>query len=173
MLNVILIEWKGVEFRFILKRIFLVFNLVGISVCCLDFVIWVFGWSDMFLFLTTKIIFFGFIWGGFFKVFFVKVGLIGFGIFIGNVGVIGLLFILVNVVVGCLMDDFWLNIVLEVVWSKVGVDLFFVLGIGGFSLVFFGRRCFFVFWYSLLFILIIYVFGFLLGFWRLKILFCF
>lgn len=113
MLNVILIEWKGVEFRFILKRIFLVFNLVGISVCCLDFVIWVFGWSDMFLFLTTKIIFFGFIWGGFFKVFFVKVGLIGFGIFIGNVGVIGLLFILVNVVVGCLMDDFRLNIVLR------------------------------------------------------------
>ena len=108
---------------------------------------------------TTITASFGLSLGGLPKVFSVKVGVAGLGTFIGIVGVTGLLPTLLSVVAGCLMGDSQPITVLEVVWEKVGTDLSSVLGVGGSSLVPFGRKCSLVLWYSLPFISTMYVLG--------------
>ena len=124
------------------------YGMAGTRVCHLDLVTWLFGWSDMLPSRTTITASSGLSLSGRPKVFSVKVGVTGFGTFIGIVGVTGLLSTLVSVVAGCFMGDSRPSAVLEVVWEKVGTDLFSVLGASGFSyplvegvLFFFDTAC--------------------------------
>ena len=78
-------------------------NLAGTRVCRPNLVSWLFGWSDMLPPRTTITASSGLSSGGLPKVFSVKVGVTGFGTFIGIAGVTGLLSTLLSVVGGCLM----------------------------------------------------------------------
>ena len=86
-----LLQRNGTGLSVTSNRIFQSLNLAGIRVCRPYLVTWLFDWSDMLPPRTTITASSGLSLGGLPKVFSVKVGVAGFGTFIGIVGVTGLL----------------------------------------------------------------------------------